>query len=319
LASGDKSLAEQEWPLIEWCLEYCKRKIDTNGVVASDADELENRFPSGKANLCTSSLYYDALNSAVYLGKELGKPKSQLDGYAKDATAIRAAIEKFFGANVQGFDTYRYFDKSVPSVNKRALQRHAHYTNEPDHLRAWICIPLTVGIFDRKEGTIAALFSPRLWTDDGLATEAGDKVFWDRSTLYALRGVFAAGETEKALDYLQRYSTRRLLGEHVPYPVEAYPEGNQSHLAAESALYCRIYTEGLFGIRPTGLSSFNCTPRLPKDWPSMALKHVHAFGSDFNLVVIRAGDKLKVEIFKHDALFKSLEIPDGGTVAIELK
>ncbi|HXE42801.1 MAG TPA: hypothetical protein VN516_07230, partial [Candidatus Baltobacteraceae bacterium] len=319
LASGDRNLAAQEWPLIEWCLEYCHRKIDTNGVVASDADELENRFPSGKANLCTSSLYYDALNSAVYLGMELGKPRTQLDKYSLEAMTMREAIEKFFGAEVEGFHTYRYFDKSVPSVNARALARHAHYANEPDHLRAWICIPLTVGIYDRKDGTIAALFSTNLWTPDGLATEAGDKVFWDRSTLYALRGVFAVGETEKALNYLQYYSARRLLGEHVPYPVEAYPEGNQSHLGAESALYCRIYTEGLFGIRPTGLSSFNCTPRLPKDWPSMALKHVHAFGSDFNLVVIRAGDKLKVEIFKHDALFKSLEIPDGGTVAIELK
>ncbi len=319
LASGDKNLAQMEWPLIEWCLEYCKRKIDTNGVVASDADELENRFPSGKANLNTSCLYYDALNSAVYLGKELSKPQSQLDNYSNEATTIRAAIEKFFGANVGGFDTYRYFDKSVPSVNKNALKRHAHYANEPDKLRAWICTPLTVGIFDRKDGTIAALFSTNLWSPDGLRTEEGDKVFWDRSTLYALRGVFAVGETEKALNYLQYYSARRLLGEHVPYPVEAYPEGNQSHLGAESALYCRIYTEGLFGIRPTGLRSFDCTPRLPKDWPSMALKHVRAFGNDFNLVVSRAGDKLNVEIFENDQLFKSYEIDDGGTAAVELK
>lgn len=319
MASGDKSLAKQEWPLIQWCLEYCKRKVDTNGVVESDADELENRFPSGKANLCTSALYYDALNSAVYLGKELGEPPSQLDSYAKEAVAIRGAIESYFGRNVDGFDTYRYFDKSVPTVNKRKQRQFAHYENEPDKLRAWICIPLTVGIFDRKDGTIAALFSTNLWSPDGLRTEEGDTVFWDRSTLYALRGVFAAGETEKALNYLQYYSARRLLGEHVPYPVEAYPEGNQSHLGAESALYCRIYTEGLFGIRPTGLHSFNCTPRLPKEWMSMALKHVRAFGNDFNVVVSRAGDKLNVEIYKDEQLLKSYEIADGGTAAIALE
>jgi hypothetical protein len=41
-------------------------------VVFSDSDELENRFPAGKANLNTSSLYYDALISAVQLGKLLG-------------------------------------------------------------------------------------------------------------------------------------------------------------------------------------------------------------------------------------------------------
>ena len=43
-------------------------------MVASDSDELEGRFPAGKANLRTSSLYYDALNSAALLGGELGKP-----------------------------------------------------------------------------------------------------------------------------------------------------------------------------------------------------------------------------------------------------
>lgn len=318
LASGDKVLADTEWPLIQWCLEYCQRKVDTNGVVESDADELENRFPSGKANLCTSCLYYDALNSAVYLGRSLGKPTAQLDAYAEEATAMRAAIENYFGRNVEGFDTYRYFDKSVPSVSARALKRHAHYANEPDHLRAWICIPLTVGIFDRKDGTIAALFSPRLWTPDGLATEAGGTVFWDRSTLYALRGVFAAGETEKALNYLEYYSTRRLLGEHVPYAVEAYPEGNQSHLAAESALYCRIYTEGLFGIRPTGLRSFDCTPRLPKEWPTMALRHINAFGHDFDLVVSRAGDQMQIQVLEHGNAVKSFSVPDGGTVSVAL-
>ena len=57
LSKGDKAEAEKLWPLIEWCLEYCRRNLNESGVVASDADELENRFPAGKANLCTSSLY----------------------------------------------------------------------------------------------------------------------------------------------------------------------------------------------------------------------------------------------------------------------
>lgn len=56
---------------------------------------------------------------------------------------------------------------------------------------------------------------------------------------------------------LHRYSQRRLLGDHVPYPIEAWPEGSQRHLSAESGLYCRIVTEGLFGIRPAGLRSFD--------------------------------------------------------------
>ena len=89
LARGDKAEAEELWPLIEWCLEYCHRNLNDKGVVASDSDELEGRFPAGKANLCTSSLYYDALRSAVYLGKDLKKPFSVLSAYEKQARDLR--------------------------------------------------------------------------------------------------------------------------------------------------------------------------------------------------------------------------------------
>lgn len=277
LANGDEKTARELWPLIEWCLEYCKRKVTPAGVVASDSDELEGRFPAGKANLSTSSLYYDALLSASLLGKQLGQPAVQLGEYAERAKAVRAAMESYFGAEVSGFHTYRYYDGNTV-------------------LRSWICIPLAMGIMDRAQGTIDALFSPTLWTVNGLATQAGDKTFWDRSTLYALRGVLAAGATEKAMEFLSYYSRLRLLGDHVPYPVEAWPEGNQRHLAAESALYCRIFTEGLFGIRPTGLHSFSVTPRLPKDWPEMKLKGVQAFGRPFDLAVTRQGAQLKVVV-----------------------
>jgi len=134
-----------------------------------------------------------------------------------------------------------------------------------------------------------------LWTEDGLLSQAGEKVFFDRSTLYALRGAFAAGKTERALDLLKQYTNRRLLGDHVPYPIEWGPEGTQPHLAAESALYCRVFTEGVFGIRPTGFQSFEVTPALPKAWDRMQLKNIHAFGSVFDLAVTRAGDKLQLE------------------------
>ena len=299
LAYGRKPEAGELWNLVAWCLEYCRRKVNPQGVVASDSDELEGRFPAGKANLATSSLYFDALNSAVLLGRELGKPAEEIARYEDEAKAIRAAIERYFGARVQGFDTYRYYDGNTV-------------------LRAWICVPLTMGIFDRKAGTIEALFSPALWTPDGLATQSGEKTFWDRATLYALRGVLAAGETERAMDFLERYSTRRLLGEHVPYPVEAWPEGNQRHLAAESALYCRIYTEGLFGIRPTGLRSFTTTPRLPIKWNQMKLADIHAFGSEFDLAVTRVGDKLRVEALHGATRISSQMIAGGQSVTIRL-
>lgn len=299
LASGDNKQAEKLWPLIEWCLEYCHRKLNKEGVVMSNSDELEGRFPAGNANLCTSSLYYDALNSAVYLGEGLGKERRQLKIYKEQASKLKASIEKYFGARIDGFDTYKYY-------------------KENDILRAWICIPLTMGIYNRKAGTIDALFSPSLWTKDGLASMAGDKTFWDRATLYALRGVLAAGETDRTLNYLHYYSNRRLLGDHVPYPVEAYPEGDQRQLSAESGLYCRIFTEGLFGIRPTGLKSFSFTPRLPKSWPEMSLKHIHAFERNFDIVVERAGNKLKVTVSENGNIIIDELINDGDTVKVNL-
>ncbi|WP_448701328.1 hypothetical protein ACFGVR_04075 [Mucilaginibacter sp. AW1-3] len=299
LTYGNADSAKVLWPLITWCLEYSRRHINAEGVVESKSDELEGRFPSGKANLSTNCLYYDGLISAALLGKQLHQPKEQTDAYTAQAVQLRAAMEKYFGANVEGFDTYRYYE-----------------TN--DVLRAWICLPLTVGIFERSKGTINALFSPRLWTADGLATQAGKETFWDRSTLYALRGVLQAGETEKAVSFLQYYSRRRLLGEHVPYPVEAYPEGNQRHLSAESGLYCRIYIEGLFGMRPTGFNSFNCTPRLPKDWNEMSLNNIHSFGKVFDLKVSRQGkDKLMIAVTQGDKK-RTYAVADGAMAAINL-
>ena len=182
------------------------------------------------------------------------------------ADTLAKAIDKYFGATVEGFDTYRYYDGNTV-------------------LRSWICLPLCMGLMDRRDATIAALFSPRLWTDDGLATASGDRTFWDRSTLYGFRGAFRAGETAKTMPFLRAYTHRRLLGDHVPYPVEAWPEGGQRHLSSESGLYCDVYIDGLFGLQPIGLDSFRCTPRLPEGWPRMALRSIHAFGRDFDVEV----------------------------------
>jgi hypothetical protein len=299
LAYGKIDSARKLWPLIAWCLEYSRRHINEQGVVTSDADELEGRFPAGKANLSTNCLYYDALISAALLGRQLQVPAKTTNQYSKEAAQLKTAIEKYFGATIDVYQTYRYYE-----------------TNNT--LRAWICMPLAMGIFDRKEGTIKALFSPQLWTADGLATEEGKETFWDRSTLYALRGVLQAGATDKALDYLHYYSNRRLLGDHVPYPVEAYPEGNQRHLSAESGLYCRIFTEGLFGMRPTGFNSFNCTPRLPNNWNNMALNKIQAFGTVFDLRISRqAGGKIEVKVIQ-GAKERTYVIKSGNTVKVVL-
>ena len=299
LASGNRDEAEELFPLIEWCLEYCRRQLNDAGVVKSDSDELENRFPSGEANLCTSTLYYDALKSTAYLAEDLGK-KELTKKYRDEAAALRNAIESYFGSTVEGFDTYRYYDGN-------------------EVLRSWICMPLVTEIHDRAGATVDALLSPRLLTDDGLLTQSGTETFWDRSTLYALRGIFAAGERAKALDFLTHYSAKRLLGEHVPYPIEAWPEGNQRHLSTESALYCRIITEGLFGIRPTGLHTFDMTPQLPDEWDYMTLKNVKAFGSEpFDINIARAKNGIVSTILKDGKIVSKRTSDNGKTISIKI-
>jgi hypothetical protein len=300
LARGDRAIAAELWPAIAWCLEYCRRQTTPAGVIASDCDELENRLPAGKANLSTASLCYGGLRSAADLARALGK-QAEADEYGRRADALADAIDGFFGATVQGFATYRYYEGN-------------------DVLRSWICLPLCMGIATRRDATIAALFSPRLWTVDGLASQAGDRTFWDRSTLYALRGVFQAGETATALRFLTAFTQRRLLGEHVPYPVEAWPEGGQRQLASESGLYCRIVTEGMFGILPTGLDRFRCTPRLPDGWPRMALRSVRAFGHDFDLVVERQGaaGAVTVVVSAGGRELQRTVVPASGSVEVQL-
>ncbi len=302
LASGNKKEAEELWPLIEWCLEYCHRQLNEEGVVQSESDEMEGRIETGKANLSTSSLYYGALWHAISLGEELDKDTKN---YQQDVKFLERAIEAYFGATIDGLDTYRYYD--------------GH-----EVLRHWICLPLVVDIHRRAEGTVEALFD-RLWSENGVYVEREhpkkeiSEIFWDRGTLYALRGTLIAGATEVSIEKLIEFSEKRLLGNRVPYVVEAYPEGAMAHLSAESGLYCRVFTEGLFGIYPTGLHSFEFTPRLPKAWPSMELNHVKAFGEDFNIKVERLGNgDLSISVYDNANRFELLNtsVEEGDTVPV---
>ena len=276
LAYGRRETAKDLWPLIHWCFDYLERKQTPEGVIASDSDELEGRFPAGKANLSTSSLAYGAYGSAADLANELGLT-NEAAIYRARAQSLGKAIESYFGATVQGFNTYRYYDGNT-------------------RLRSWICLPLTMGITNRSVETVNALLSSQLWTSNGILTEAGSTTFWDRSTLYAFRGLFAASATDEAAKYFSYYSNLRLLGEHVPYPVEAWPEGDQRQLSAESALYCRAVTEGLFGITPTGFNRFTLSPRLPSGWEYMNLRNIKAFDRDFDIEVRRRGKSLTIRV-----------------------
>ncbi len=302
LLTGDKKIAEHFWPLITWTLEYNNRHRNSQGAVTSDSDEMEGRLPTGKANLATSSLYYGALKYAAYLADALGKHDTAAL-YRQRARQMADVIENYFGADIDGLHTYRYFDGNTK-------------------LRHWICLPLVMGIQTREQGTLDALFN-KLWTENGVLVELDTTnnekpVFWDRGTLYAFRGAFKAGATDLALQRLIEYSTNRLLGFHVPYVVEAYPENNMKHLSAESALYARIFPEGLLGMEPTGFHSFKLTPRLPSSWNGYALRKIHAFGSDFDIEIRRAGTRIDVRVTEKGKTILHKKIKPGQTIEVNL-
>ena len=290
MSAGDAGFAEEMRPFILWCIEFGRRKTGADGVVQSDCDELERRLPSGRANLCTSALQYDALMRAADLTGDMT--------LREEAMRLEESMERYFGACVEGFDTYRYYDGN-------------------DKLRSWIAIPLCFGIDHRVEGTAAAVFSDLLWDSIGLKSVSGSSGYWDRSTLYAFRGLTFCGMADAVLPHLEAYTHERLLGAHVPYPVEASTEGGCRHLAGESALFARIFTEGFFGMTPRGLHSFTVKPNLPVSWERMALRKIKAHGAEFDLVVVRRNGKLRVCVTEGCPARYILdrELDEGGEVA----
>lgn len=276
LTYGDKKLATDFIDLIDKSLTYTISQTNEDGVIKSDSDELENRLESGNANLCTSTLAYDAMISASYLHNELNN-LDKANYYKIKAEELKENLLKYFSKNVEGYPTFMY-------------------CKEEPKLRSWISMPMVVGIFERSKATKDALLSPKLRMAEGLLSASGDKTFWDRSTLYTLRGLFYAGFANEALELLEKYSTARLLGEHIPYAVEAFSEGNQAQLSAESGLYLRIFTEGILGIRPTGFGKFSLTPNLPKNWDFMECNKIKFAGKLIDIKVERKKSGYKLTI-----------------------
>ncbi len=268
---GDEKTARELWGAIKWCAEYCERMKTPEGVIRSDSDELEGRFPTDKyANLSTSCLCYGGLRNAAKLARSLGEEETAIL-YESRANELEAAIEDYFGAELHGFKTYRY-------------------SKGFDTLRAWICLPLCMGINTRAEETLDAMLSPYLWTEEGMLTcersnENTSDTIWDRSTLYGMKCAFLAGAGERIIKPLLDYCHKRLVCDRVPYAVEAYPEGEKRHLSGESALFVRVITEGLFGIMPESLTGFSFIPKLPNGFDSITLEKIRICNSCYDIKI----------------------------------
>lgn len=269
LEMSDKELISKFWDNLVWCLDFALSRKTDDGIIASDSDELENRFESGSANLFTSCITYDALGNAAILA-DITDDKLHKEQWLSEREKLRTAIENYFGANVEGFNTYRYYDGNTD-------------------LRSWICMPLTVEIFDRADETVNALFSDRLYYSGMLRSTSASDTTWDRSLLFALRGTLLASKTEKGIQETVNYCNNRLLGSHGPYPYEAYPEGNRAHLAAESLLFARVITEGLFGLRAVGINKLRIKPQLADICPEITLKNIKLFSKCFDIKADKNG------------------------------
>lgn len=303
LVNGDKEKARELWPLIEWSLNYCNNQRNDEGVINSESDEMEGRIATGGANLATSSLYYGALKQSIYLASALNLPGNQIDSYKNNLASLEKAIENYFGAEINGLKSYKYFK--------------GH-----NYLRHWICLPLVVGINERKDGTLTALFD-KLWNENGVRVEYNPDLpepdlFWDRGTLYAFRGAFKSGAADKALQKLKSFTQTRLLGFHVPYVVEAWPEGNMAHLSAESALYCRIFTEGILGLEATSFNSFSLKPQLPEEWEYYNLKNIKAFNTSFDIHITRINNKINIRVINKGNTVLDKNISMGEQVRVKL-
>lgn len=261
LTIGKAPNAGQEKAL-KWCVEYIKRKTMSDGAVFSDSDELEGRISSG-VNLSTTSLAFGGLELVSLLWKKYGK-----DVLYKEANELRErigkAFEEHFGAELKDYKTYAYHKGC-------------------NDIRAWNCLPIYMGVFDRAEDTLKSI-EDTLWNDYSCRTTEGENTMWDRSALYFMASLFRAGKTEKAFSMLKGYSERRLLGERVPYPVEAYPEGNMRHLSAESALYCRVITDGLLNI-VFDENDFSFRDSLPFLSDGLSIKNIFINGEYRNIEI----------------------------------
>jgi len=304
LSTGDSSIAARLWPLIEWSIDYCHSQRNAEGAIRSESDEMEGRIETGDANLSTSTLYYGGLMYSSLLAAAMNKPDKALL-YSQRQQDMELVIERHFGATMEGLETYRYYDGNT-------------------NLRHWICLPLTMGIDKRSTGTLTALFD-YLWTDDGVLVqydplgEDSEPTYWDRATLYALRGAIRVQETDLALQRLMQYSRERLVGHHVPYPIEAYPENDQRHLSAESALYCRIFIEGFLGLQPQSLTTFSLRPSLPDDWDYLRIDQLHIGGKAIDVDITRAGSEVHIHVMQDGEVLHDTLTLAGSTVIVTLK
>lgn len=136
--------------------------------------------------------------------------------------------------------------------------------------------------------------------------------------MYALRGTFKAGFFDKSLEKLTGYSKKRLLGGHVPYAVEAFPENNMKHLSAESALYCRMVIEGMLGFEQTAFNAFSITPQLSDGLSRLNIKNLHLGGDRISIDLKLVAGQVETKIYRNGMEISNSTVKSGEKVEVEI-
>ena len=131
---------------------------------------------------------------------------------------------------------------------------------------------------------------------------------------------FMAGEIEKAMKFMKHYSGTRLLGNHVPYPVEAWPEGGQRHL------FCRKRTLWTYYHRRHFRYSSHRTPFFhPDSSPTTRMGIYVPFGksktfdSDFDIEVIRKPNRQTTSNSKKEGnTILNKQVKNGTTIKCKI-
>ena len=75
----------------------------------------------------------------------------------------------------------------------------------------------------------------------------------------------------------------------------------------------------MFGIRPTGMRSFELKVEIPSDWEFARLKHIRAFGTDFDVEAERkANGKMQITVREQGGKVQTFNVKAGTLINVKL-
>ena len=74
------------------------------------------------------------------------------------------------------------------------------------------------------------------------------------------------------------------------------------HLSAESALYCRIFTEGILGIELLGQDRFKITPQIPVSWNELSLTSCKILNRDLDFFIVKKNNNIHLAVSDKDRI-----------------